>query len=313
MYQKGELQQLLADAGAAAAKRHRPRPGPRSASTALRPRLARRRLPCASCGARSTASSYMAAKPVADRAEQRRPCARRRRSPNAPRPSPTRGPAAVDRARQHRLAERDAAERRGVEARERVERVALDVRARHRGIQEAEVEERVVPDEHRARAAARRAPPCGSRGRAACSASFSGIAGRSGWCGSMPFTASEAGSMPRAVERLHVIAVRGCPARSSPIGVISISTAAISSSASVCAVEAAGLDVDGDREEAAEAVDDARLDEFVLAHHCVTTRQLERRRRRATARVASFAERVVPRHAPGWRASVIVPSLRGRP
>ncbi len=52
--------------------------------------------------------------------------------------------------RKHRLAERHAGESGRVEARERVERVALDFGARHRGVQESEVERRIVADEHRA-------------------------------------------------------------------------------------------------------------------------------------------------------------------
>ena len=51
---------------------------------------------------------------------------------------------------EHRLSERGSGERRRVEARERVERVALHFRARHRGIEEPEVKGGVVADEDRA-------------------------------------------------------------------------------------------------------------------------------------------------------------------
>ena len=50
--------------------------------------------------------------------------------------------------REHGLPERRARERRRVETRERVKWVALDLGARHRGIEEAEVEGRVVADQH---------------------------------------------------------------------------------------------------------------------------------------------------------------------
>ena len=56
------------------------------------------------------------------------------------------------RAHQHRLTEGDAAQGGGVEAREGVERIALDLGARDRGVQEIQIEERVVPHQHRARA-----------------------------------------------------------------------------------------------------------------------------------------------------------------
>ena len=52
--------------------------------------------------------------------------------------------------------------------------------------------------------------------------------------------------------------------RSSPIGVISISTAATLEQRVGLVIEAAGLDVDHDGQEAAEAVGDARLDEFEI-------------------------------------------------
>ncbi len=55
-------------------------------------------------------------------------------------------------AHQHGLSERDAAQRGGVEARKRMERVALDLGARDRGVQEIQIEERVVTHQHGARA-----------------------------------------------------------------------------------------------------------------------------------------------------------------
>ena len=54
---------------------------------------------------------------------------------------------------QHGLAEGDAAKRGGIEAAERMERVAFDHRACDRGVQEAQVEMRVVADQHGARTA----------------------------------------------------------------------------------------------------------------------------------------------------------------
>ena len=53
---------------------------------------------------------------------------------------------------QHGLAECRTGERRGVEAGERVEGVALHLGARHRGVEKAEVEGGVVPDQYRAAA-----------------------------------------------------------------------------------------------------------------------------------------------------------------
>ena len=55
-----------------------------------------------------------------------------------------------DGAAEHRLAVRHAGERRRVEARERVKRVALDPRALDRRVQELQIEERIVTDEDRA-------------------------------------------------------------------------------------------------------------------------------------------------------------------
>ncbi len=53
---------------------------------------------------------------------------------------------------QHRLTEGDAAESGGIEAREGMERIALDLGARHRGIQEIQIEKGIVAHQHRARA-----------------------------------------------------------------------------------------------------------------------------------------------------------------
>src|SRR5690625_4645434 len=54
---------------------------------------------------------------------------------------------------QHSLSEREPGQRHGVEAAERMERIALVVRAAYRGVQEREVERGVVADENRALAA----------------------------------------------------------------------------------------------------------------------------------------------------------------
>ena len=89
-------------------------------------------------------------------------------------------PAAIDRARQHGLPEGDAGQRRGVEARERVKRIALDVGARDRRVQECEIEGCVVTDQDRARAVGLAAPRVRTSAKERVSASFSGIAGRSG-------------------------------------------------------------------------------------------------------------------------------------
>ena len=51
---------------------------------------------------------------------------------------------------QHGLPERYARERRGVEARERMKRITLDVGARHRGIEKAEVKKGIVTNQDRA-------------------------------------------------------------------------------------------------------------------------------------------------------------------
>src|SRR5262245_26001228 len=55
-----------------------------------------------------------------------------------------------DGAAEHGLPERDAAQRRRVEARERMERIALDARALDGRVQELQIEKRVVTDENRA-------------------------------------------------------------------------------------------------------------------------------------------------------------------
>ena len=52
--------------------------------------------------------------------------------------------------REHRLPERGARQRGGVEAREGVKRIALDLAAPGRRVQKAEVERRVVANEDRA-------------------------------------------------------------------------------------------------------------------------------------------------------------------
>src|SRR5205823_9130511 len=54
---------------------------------------------------------------------------------------------------EHRLSERRTGEGGGVEARERMKRIALDLRARDCGVQEAQVERGVVADQDRAAAA----------------------------------------------------------------------------------------------------------------------------------------------------------------
>src|SRR5574340_1096500 len=55
-------------------------------------------------------------------------------------------------ARQHRLAERHAAQRGGVKAGKRVEGIALDIAARYRRIHETQIEKRVVSDQNGAAA-----------------------------------------------------------------------------------------------------------------------------------------------------------------
>ena len=57
-----------------------------------------------------------------------------------------------DRAAEYRLPVRHAGKRRRVEARERMEGIALQPRALDRRIQELQIEERIVADEDRARA-----------------------------------------------------------------------------------------------------------------------------------------------------------------
>jgi hypothetical protein len=56
---------------------------------------------------------------------------------------------------QHGLAQRGACQGHGVQARERMEGVALDAGAFHRGVQESQIERGVVADQDRAAAAMR--------------------------------------------------------------------------------------------------------------------------------------------------------------
>src|SRR6185437_13990167 len=55
-------------------------------------------------------------------------------------------------AHQHRLPEGNPAQGGGVETRERMKGVALDLSARDRRVQEIQIEKRIVPHQHRARA-----------------------------------------------------------------------------------------------------------------------------------------------------------------
>ena len=90
-------------------------------------------------------------------------------------------PGGLHRARQHGLAVGDAGQRHRVEHAEGMERVALVAAARDRGVEEVEVEVRVVADQDRALAAvlaaSRRAPAANTWS----SASRSGLASRNGW------------------------------------------------------------------------------------------------------------------------------------
>ena len=172
----------------------------------------------------------------------------------------------------------------------------MSVRADRR-VQEGQVERRVVTDEDGARASAlahgaadlaeqlRAAPPSRASPAAADDA---------GRCRSPPATPGRA----RAVKRLHVIAQRRAGAQRRPSASSRSCTAAISSNASVVAIEAAGLDVDHDRQETAEAVRDARLagtQSFMRAYQPPA----RARCRRATARARAVAERIAVRHRPG--------------
>ena len=49
--------------------------------------------------------------------------------------------------RQYRLSQRRPGEGGGIEARKRMERVAFHIRPLHRGVEKAEIESRVVPDQ----------------------------------------------------------------------------------------------------------------------------------------------------------------------
>ena len=86
----------------------------------------------------------------------------------------------------------------------------------------------------------------------------------------MPVTASDAGSMPRAVERLHVIAQRGSGSQLAHRRHLDQHRGDLEQRVGL-RIEAAGLDVDHDRQEAAEAVGDARCAGTPV--HAATSRQ----------------------------------------
>ena len=96
-------------------------------------------------------------------------------SPNAPTRCPTPCPRPCAALRQHRLPERRAGQRRGVEAGERVEGIALDARARHRRVEEAEVERRRCGRPGSRAGSRARASPARTSRNMRCSASCSSM------------------------------------------------------------------------------------------------------------------------------------------